>query len=66
MGLAERFNDTLIDITTSALENQKLSQNENNLFALDTSFYSKRSNFDLLKNELFEKISNIPCWFEYD
>lgn len=66
MGLAERFNDSIIDLTASASVERKISAQEQNLFMLENSTYSKRSMFEDLKSELFEKIVQVPCWFEYD
>ena len=66
MGLAERFNDSIIDLTASASVEHKISVQEQNLFMLENSTYSKRSMFEDLKSELFEKIVHVPCWFEYD
>lgn len=66
MGLAERFNDSIIDLTASASVEGKISAQEQNLFMLENSTYSKRSMFEDLKSELFEKIVQVPCWFEYD
>ena len=66
MGLAERFNDSTIDINVSEKIKQKLSSSEQNLFSLENSAYSKLSRFEELKNEMFEKIVQVPCWFEYD
>lgn len=66
LGLAERFNDSIIDITASATLERKITMQEQNLFVLENNTFSKRSIFDNLKSELFEKIVHVPCWFEYD
>lgn len=66
MGLAERFSDSIIDVNVSEKIKQKMSSSEQTLFSLENSAYSKLSRFEELKNEVFEKIVNVPCWFEYD
>ena len=66
MGLAERFSDSIIDVNVSEKIKQKMSSSEQTLFSLESNAYSKLSRFEDLKNEVFEKIVNVPCWFEYD
>ena len=66
LGLAERFSDSIIDVNVSEKIKQKMSSSEQTLFSLESNAYSKLSRFEDLKNEVFEKIVNVPCWFEYD
>lgn len=66
LGLAERFSDSIIDVNVSEKIKQKISSSEQTLFSLESNAYSKLSRFEDLKNEVFEKIVNVPCWFEYD
>ena len=66
MGLADRFNDNIFDVISSENVKQALSETEQNLFVLENSNGDKKSKFDLLKNELFEKVVNVPCWFDFD
>lgn len=67
MGLADRFTDNSLFFT--ALEEKvpaTLPVKDFNPFQLDTCSDEKKSKFERLKEELFEKIVTVPCWFEYD
>ena len=53
MGLADRFSDSVL---VTQVKTQPVS----------VPVKEPVPRFDSLKNELFEKIVTVPCWFEYD
>lgn len=54
MGLADRFSENILTAPYQAKTSVSVPVKE------------PVPRFDTLKNELFEKIVTVPCWFEYD
>ena len=56
LGLADRFNDNNSSMATEIrpVKSVKIQQEV------------QKPKIQLLRDELFEKIVAIPCWFEYD
>ncbi len=65
MGLADRFSENSF-IAYQEKADSPAPSRMSNPFQLENTIVDKKPSFDRLKDELFEKIVAIPCWFEYD
>ena len=66
MGLADRFSKCSSEGADAISLASEVCSVEPNLFALENRAVDKKLIFNTLKEELFEKIVSVPCWFEFD